>query len=113
MKQLIDRVLQLAGQIIKYAIATGRAEFDPTPALRKALTPSPKRHLPAITDPKKLAGILRAIWSYPYSPIVAGALKMLVYTFQRPGEVRNMKWKDIDWERKEWRFIAYKIKNNS
>ena len=104
------RVLQLAGQIIRYAIATGRAEFDPTPALRKALTPSPKRHLPAITDPKELAGILRMIWSYPYSPIVAGALKMLVYTFQRPGEVRNMKWKDIDWERKEWRFIAYKIK---
>ena len=35
---------------------------------------------------------------------------MLIYTFQRPGEVRNMKWKDIDWERKERRFIAYKIK---
>ena len=35
---------------------------------------------------------------------------MLVYIFQRPGEVRNMKWEDIDWERKEWRFIAYKIK---
>ncbi|MCU4137436.1 MAG: Integrase/recombinase [Thermodesulfobacteria bacterium] len=69
-----------------------------------------QKHLLAITNPKELAGILRMIWSYPYSPIVAGALKMLVYTFQRPGEVRNMKWKDIDWERKEWRFIAYKIK---
>ncbi len=106
------RILQIAGQVIRYAIATGRAEYDPTPSLRRGLPSAPERHLPAVTDPEKLAGILKAIWSYPYSPIVAGALKMLVYTFQRPGEVRTMKWQDIDFEKAEWKFKLSKTKQD-
>ena len=41
-----------------------RAEIDPTASLKGALTPSPKRHYPAIVDPQELSGILRAMWSY-------------------------------------------------
>jgi hypothetical protein len=55
------RIVQLAGQIIRYAISTGRAEIDPTASLKGALTPSPKRHYPAIVDPQELSDILRTI----------------------------------------------------
>ena len=66
------------------------------------------KHMPATTNPEKLAGILKALWDYPYTISVKNALKTLVYTFQRPGEVVSMKWEDIDFERKEWKFILSK-----
>lgn len=45
------RALQNIGQVIRYAIATARASFDPTPSLWGALQPVGKRHMAAPTDP--------------------------------------------------------------
>ncbi len=104
------RVLQLIGQVLRYAIITGRAENDPTPALRQVVPSSPERHFSAVTEPEKLAGILKAIWNYHGNIIVASALKVLVYTFQRPGEIVSMKWEDVNLEKREWRFFVSKIK---
>lgn len=54
------RVIQNIGDVMRYAIATGRAEADPTPALRGALLPARHRHCAAPTDdPGAVAGILR------------------------------------------------------
>lgn len=97
------RCMQLIGQIIRYAVATGRAQADPTPALR-GLIKVPENHFPAATTPGEFAGILRAVWDYRGSIIVRNALRFLVYTFQRPGEVCRMRWEDVDLERAEWRF---------
>ncbi len=104
----IQKLRILIGQVIRYAIATGRATNDPTPALKMIIPSGKVKHMPAITDPKKLAGILKAIWNYPHSLTVRNALKTLVYTFQRPGEVASMRWEDIDFEKKEWRFVLSK-----
>jgi integrase len=104
------RVIQLAGQIIRYAMATGRAESDPTPALRGALSPAPERHYPAPTTPDALAEVVKAIWSYEGSPVVRATLQVLALTFQRPGEVRHMKWAELDLEAGEWRFTTSKTK---
>jgi integrase len=104
------RVVQIAGQIIRYAMATGRAESDPTPALRGALMPSPKKHYPAPTTPDALAEVLKAIWSYEGGVVVKAALQILALTFQRPGEVRHMKWGELDFEAKQWRFTVSKTK---
>ena len=104
------RVVQIAGQIIRYAMATGRAETDPTPALRGALMPSPKKHYPAPTTPDALAEVLKAIWSYEGGVVVKAALQILALTFQRPGEVRHMKWGELDLEAKQWRFTVSKTK---
>ena len=102
------RIIQLAGQVIRYAIATGRAEADPTPALRKSLPPAPEKHFAAPTTPEALAEVLKAIWAYKGSIVVKAALKVLAYTFVRPGELRNARWEHMDLEGQEWRFVASK-----
>jgi len=50
------RVHQLVGQVMRYAIATGRADADPTPALRGALKSVKVRHYAAVIEPSALGG---------------------------------------------------------
>ncbi len=63
------RALQACGQVFRYAIATGRAERDPTPDLRGALKPVLVQHMAAITDPQRVGDLLRAIESYKVSGV--------------------------------------------
>ncbi|MGH8111441.1 MAG: tyrosine-type recombinase/integrase, partial [Rhodanobacteraceae bacterium] len=58
------RVHQTIGQIFRYAVATGRADADPTPALRGAIPPARKDHYATITDPDKVGALLRSIDGY-------------------------------------------------
>ncbi len=96
-------------QIFRYAIATARAERDPTADLRGALPPVKAKHMAAVTEPAKLADLLRMIWKYDEgTPIVAAALKLAPLLFVRPGELRAAKWADIDLPKAEWRFTASK-----
>lgn len=104
------RVIQVVGQVIRYAVATEKAQADPTPSLRGALPRAPERHYPAVTELEALAEILQGIWNYEGGPVVRSALKVLVYTFQRPREVRHMKWEQIDFGAAQWRFVVPKTK---
>ena len=106
------RLRQVAGQIFRYAVVTGRAERDPTADLRGALKPPKVRHFPAITDPKRLGELLRAIDGFEGTPTVAIALKLAPLLFVRPGELRKMEWAEIDFEAKEWNIPATKMKMN-
>ncbi|SFN01741.1 tyrosine-type recombinase/integrase [Thermodesulforhabdus norvegica] len=103
------KVLQTISQICRYAIANGKLNFDPCYPLKGILPPLRYNHRPAPTTPEDLARILRLIWAYP-NPVVGSALKVLAYTFQRPGEVRTMKWDDIDFDALEWRFTVSKTR---
>jgi len=89
-------VVQLIGQVMRYAVATGRAEIDPTPSLRGALKPVKVKHRAAITDKAVLAAFLRAVDGYPSSPIVRAALQLQVLLFLRPGELRQLRWAWLD-----------------
>lgn len=79
--ELAHKALGLVGQILRYAVATGRAERCPTSDLRGALTPVSVSHHPAITDPKRLGELLRAIDGYD-GPIVRAALKLAPRQFR-------------------------------
>jgi len=106
------RTKQIASQIFRYAVATGRTESDPCRDLDGALTPPKKRHFPAITEPKQVGPLLRAFDSYSGSAVVRAALKLGPLTFVRPGELRHGRWEDIDWQEKEWRFVVTKTQTN-
>jgi integrase len=104
------RVKQNIGQILRYAIATGRRElFDVTMALNKAIAPMPKdKNHAAPTEPKDIAPILRIMAGYKGSAITRAALIIAPCVFVRIGELRHMLWEDINFETCEWRYLASK-----
>jgi len=107
------RVKQICGQVFRYAIATGRAERDPSADLKGALTPAKAKHMASITDPSKVGGLLRAIDSYQGTFVVKCALKLAPLLFVRPGELRHAEWQEFDLDRSEWRIPAEKMKMKS
>ena len=104
------RTKQRASQIFRYAIATGRADHDPAADLRGALTPLEVEHRAAITDPKRVGELLRAIDDYTGQPSTHYALQLAPYVFVRPGELRAAEWSEIDFDKAEWRIPAERMK---
>jgi integrase len=102
------RALGNCSQVFRYAVATGRAERDPTGDLRGALPPSRGQHFAAVTDPKQVGEMLQVMDGYEGSLIVRCALQLAPLVFVRPGELRKAEWKDIDLEAAEWSFMVTK-----
>jgi integrase len=104
------RVKQICGQVFRYAIATGRAERDPSFDLRGALTPTRSKSMAAITNPGKIGILMRAIEGYQGNLITRCALKFAPLTFVRPGELRHAEWTEINLDRSEWKIPSEKMK---
>jgi integrase len=104
------RVKQICGQVFRYAIATGRAERDPSFDLRGALAPTKSKSMATITDPKKIGVLMRAIDGYQGSIITRCALKFAPLTFVRPGELRHAEWTEINLDEFEWKIPSEKMK---
>ncbi|MEJ1385345.1 MAG: integrase arm-type DNA-binding domain-containing protein [Candidatus Sedimenticola sp. (ex Thyasira tokunagai)] len=102
------RALGNCGQVFRYAIATGRAERDPSGDLRGALPPVKGTHFASVTEPNKVAEVLRALDGYEGTLPVRCALRLAPLVFVRPGELRHAQWVDIDLETAEWRYTVTK-----
>ena len=104
------RVKTICGQVFRYAIATGRAKRDVAADLKGAMPQAdPTRHA-AVTDPKEVAGLLRAIDGYKGGFIVRCALRLAPLVFVRPGELRQAEWSEIDFEAEQWNIPAERMK---
>jgi len=108
--EVAHRIRAICGQVFRYAVATGRAERDPTADLKGALKPYKEKHLAAITDPKEVAPLLMAIDGYAGSFVVKCALQLAPLLFVRPGELRQAEWSEIDLDAEEWTIPAGKMK---
>jgi len=104
------RCRSLAGRVIRYAIATGRAKRDPSADLRDALISVRTKHHAAITNPKDVGKLLNAIDGYAGFSSVMSALRLAPLVFLRPGELRGAEWSEIDLEAGEWRIPAARMK---
>ena len=96
--------------IFRHAVATLRAQGDPTVALRGAIKSAKVKHHAAITDPRKLGDLLRSLHGYSGGFVVACALKLTPLVFTRPGELRHAEWSEIDLDAAEWRIPAARMK---
>jgi len=104
------RVHQYCSQIMRYAIATGRAERDVAADLRGALPPATVKHHASITDAKEIGGLIRAIQSYRGTFVTGCALRLAPLVFLRPTELRHAEWTEIDLDAAEWRIAGEKMK---
>ena len=104
------RAMQNCGQVFRYAVATGRAERDPTGDLRGALPPPLEKHHASILEPMLVGNLLRAIDSYEGYFVTKCALRLAPLVFVRPGELRKAQWSEIDLEKAEWRIPAARMK---
>ena len=108
--EVARRLRALSGQVFRYAVATGRCERDCAADLRGALPQSAEKHHAAITDPKEVAPLLRAIDGYQGGFVVKCALRLAPMFFVRPGELRNAEWAEIDLDEGAWNIPAHKMK---
>ncbi|ODN67832.1 tyrosine-type recombinase/integrase [Methylophaga muralis] len=104
------RVHQKCGQIFRYAVATGRAERDPSTDLKGALPSVKVKHHASIIEPQQIGGLLRAINGYSGAFVTICALRLAPLVFVRPGELRHAEWTEFDLEKAEWRIPAEKMK---
>jgi integrase len=107
------RAMQNAGQIFRYAVATGRTQRDPSGDLRGALTPWKPEHYPAITEPKEIGPLLRAIDGFTGTFPVRCALWLAPLFFVRPGELRCAEWTEFDLDAATWTVPAARMKIKS
>ena len=101
---------QTAGQVFRYGAATGRCDRNPAPDLHGALKPIIVKHMAAVLEPDAVGSLLRAIWAYEGQPLTKAALQLSALLFQRPGNIRQMEWREIDFDAARWTIPAAKMK---
>jgi integrase len=106
------RVRSIIGRVFRYAIATGRTERDPAADLRGAIASAKTKNFAAITEPRHIGELLRAIDGYQGQPTVMAALRLAPLVFVRPGELRGAEWSEFDFQadHPEWRIPAARMK---
>jgi integrase len=98
------------GSVFRLAVATLRAPADPTQALRGALLRPKVPHRAAITDERRLGGLLWAVDEYDGWPTIRAALQLLALSMTRPGDVRGMRRSEIDFDKATWTIPAERMK---
>jgi len=113
---LAKRLLQICGQVFRYAVADGRTVRDPSQDLRGALrTRSAQKHRSALKA-DELSEFLGKVQVYDGDRSTKLALLLTVHTFLRTSEIRFGKWSEIerlDGENPLWRIPAGRMKARS
>lgn len=106
---LASKARQYLGGIINHAIRHGLREDGKLLSLRGAVPKHTKGHIPAATDPKTVARLVKAIEVYP-TPVTRAALKLAMLTAMRPGIVASARWAEIDLDAQEWHVPGSRMK---
>lgn len=104
------RIKQACGQVFRYGITLDLCERDVAADLRDSLAQVVVKHHPAITDPKRVGELLRALAEYEGQPVTRAALQLAPLVFQRPGELRKAEWAEFDLDAGLWTIAAERMK---
>jgi len=104
------RLIQVCGQVFRYAIATGRTKYDVSTGLHAGLQKSNVKHMARLTDKKRIGELLRAIDAYGGFFQVKSALRLAPLVFVRPGELQKAEWTEFDLEAAQWQIPESKMK---
>ncbi|ELW5370153.1 TPA: tyrosine-type recombinase/integrase, partial [Escherichia coli] len=103
------KVRQRCSEVFRYAIATGRAEFNPAADLSSALEVHKSNHFPFLKS-DEIPDFLRALDSYAGSRLVQIATKLLMVTGVRTIELRAALWQEFDLDNAIWEIPAERMK---
>ena len=109
-RELPHSVLEACGQVFRYGVSTGRCERNPAADLRGALKPVMTRHMSAILEPNQAGDLMRSIEGYQGQPSTRTALILSALLFQRPGNIRQMEWGELDLDDAMWTIPSDKMK---
>lgn len=104
------RLLEFAGRVMRYAVATARAQRNIAADLQGSLTAPKVKHHAAIIDPAGVGALLRAIDGFEGHPATKWALRLAPLVFVRPGELRKAEWCEIDLDAGVWRIPGHRMK---
>lgn len=104
------RCRSFASRVFRFAVATGRAETDPTSVLRGALITPKVTHHSAILDPESVGELLRSIDAYTGHLITRIAMQITPHVMARPGELRQALWPEFDLENGVWKIPPERMK---
>jgi integrase len=107
--EMARRALRLAGSVMRHAKRLGLIENDPTTGVSEALKPRKVQHMARIPE-SQLPKLLQDIDSYTGEALTVIGLKLIALTFVRTKELRYMEWTELDFDKKEWRISADKMK---
>ncbi|MBV1883725.1 MAG: tyrosine-type recombinase/integrase [Pseudomonadales bacterium] len=106
------RAKQRMSSIFRYAIYTGYTEKNPADALADVIQSRKVTHQAALPS-NQLPAFLNAVNTSDHiTGLTRQALRLIVLTFVRPGELRAAMWSEIDFEKQEWRIPAERMKMN-
>ncbi|HCM9177201.1 tyrosine-type recombinase/integrase [Enterobacter hormaechei] len=103
------KVRQRCGEVFRYAIVTGRAEYNPAPDLTSAMQGHESSHYPFLNAPE-LPAFFEALSRYSGSELVVLAARLLIITGLRTGELRGATWQEIDVDAAVWEIPAERMK---
>ncbi|BDI06103.1 tyrosine-type recombinase/integrase [Sphaerotilus microaerophilus] len=109
-RELQHSLLEACGQVLRYGVSLGRCDRNAAADLRGALRPVMTRHVSAILEPDQIADLMRAIEAYHGHPITRTALYLSALVFQRPGNMRQMEWSEVDLDAGLWTIPSSKMK---
>ena len=107
--EVAHRTAQRIRAVCRYAVLTGRATNNPAADLRGAIKTRKVEHMKAMPR-EELPEFLRKLETYNGRPETRIGLKLLALTFVRTGELRRAEWKEIDFDKAEWRIPAERMK---
>ncbi len=109
-RELPHSLREACGQVMRYGVATGRCDRNPAADLRDALKPADTKHMAAVVEPDAAGKLMRSIAAYEGQPTTRTALHLAALLFQRPGNIRQMEWAEIDLDRALWTIASAKMK---
>lgn len=109
-RETARRLRGAIGSVFRLAIATLRADVDPTFALRGALLQPVVTHRPAITDEKDFGALMMAIDEFDGWLTIRAALQFLALTMTRPADVRYMRRPEVNFIKAVWSIPAERMK---
>jgi len=106
-----DRVLMLARQVWEYWLpTTAGTQRNITEGLKARLMPYRGKHFAAIVEPVRFGELLRAMRAYKGGPLVRTALQLAPLLYQRPGNLREMEWTELNLDAALWTIPSMKMK---